>query len=654
MEASSLTLRIQTEGMNEAQKGMEGLTNTAGMLESAVTKLAAAWASLKVAEHIAEMTQLAARYETLGVVMGVMGNNAGYTSQEMVKFQGSLEKTGISMIAARQSLNMMAAAQLDLSKASALGRVAQDAAVIANINSSEAFERLVQGIQTGQAIILHHMGIMVNFEEGYRRLAPTLGKTASQLSETEKASLRLQMVMEEGEKRSGTYEAAMGTVGKQALSMERYIQNLEVAFGNTFKPAYEVIINGLTNALKSAYEWIKKNQTSIDDLGNSMAVVVKQGAEFTKMLGDLGGGSDGASNSVSFLTRLFQGIGFLMAGATDILRTFAGEFIGFIGDMVKKIGWAADKLTTLFGMAGKGGISRAGDSMSNWGNGITAGMMGPNGGALTAWYDDVFGDKASKSGGRTPSQEAAAIAQGVADRKRIAEEAAARLVATSSSVKVKSYGVSDNQDSQLDLLGVDKWRSDIVDTTVNTEKLIATNLRLQKSTKDLKLVEVTTWGIISKTIEDSSHMATQELAAWMDNLDGVGRSWKTLGDTVRNVIADMLRQMERAILQQQLMGPLMSWASNGSNWSALWGSMTGSTTMGGDGNMGPQPELAPGGATSGTVQSSIVVNVNGSTGETSSASKAKGGTDLGKQIEAAVTAVIIKNQRQGGLLARTA
>jgi hypothetical protein len=49
-----------------------------------------------------------------------------------------------------------------------------------------------------------------------------------------------------------------------------------------------------------------------------------------------------------------------------------------------------------------------------------------------------------------------------------------------------------------------------------------------------------------------------------------------------------------------------------------------------------------------------VVNVNTSTGETSSKSKAQGASDLGRQIEDAVNAVIIKNQRQGGLLARTA
>lgn len=58
------------------------------------------------------------------------------------------------------------------------------------------------------------------------------------------------------------------------------------------------------------------------------------------------------------------------------------------------------------------------------------------------------------------------------------------------------------------------------------------------------------------------------------------------------------------------------------------------------------PGLAGGSA---PVSSSIVVNVGPGAADTPSKS-ATGGTALGQQIEAAVNAVLIKNQRSGGLL----
>ena len=159
-----------------------------------------------------------------------------------------------------------------------------------------------------------------------------------------------------------------------------------------------------------------------------------------------------------------------------------------------------------------------------------------------------------------------------------------------------------------------------------------------------------TWAIIGYTVTQNGAKATDAMVSWMDNLDGLGHSWKTLGDTVESVLRDMILQMQKAILQQQLMDPFMKWAglaigSLGTG-AASSGGYTGAFSSGGL----DYPALGGVANAGSSVQSSIVVNVNGSTGETSSTSKATGATDLSRQIEDAVNAVIIKNQRQGGLL----
>ena len=165
MDAAQLNLKITSEGMNEAQKGLSGIENAATMVEGAVKKMATAFALFKAGGFINDLTQLAARYDTLGVVMKVVGNNAGYTGTQMEQFTQGLQKQGISMLESRNTLSMMASAHIDLANASKLGRVAQDAAVIGNINSSEAFQRMVYGIQSGQVEILRTIGLNVGFEQ---------------------------------------------------------------------------------------------------------------------------------------------------------------------------------------------------------------------------------------------------------------------------------------------------------------------------------------------------------------------------------------------------------------------------------------------------------------------------------------------------------
>ena len=214
-----------------------------------VKQLAAAYGVLQMAQYVKDATMLAARYETLGVVMRVVGNNAGYTGAQMEAYTKSLEKAGISMIEARQTLTRMVQANLDLAKSSQLARVAQDAAVIGNINSSEAFQRMVYGIQSGQVEILRTIGINVNFENSYQAVAKATGRVTAQLSEAEKSQIRMNAVMDAGKMIAGTYEAAMGTAGKQVLSLQRHIDNLKVAFGLAFTPALAEIIETITGAI---------------------------------------------------------------------------------------------------------------------------------------------------------------------------------------------------------------------------------------------------------------------------------------------------------------------------------------------------------------------------------------------------------------------
>ncbi len=245
--------------------------------KSILPALTAGWVAYKALGIAKEVMSLSSRYETLGVVMKTVGANAGYNNAQMQVFQKGLEKTGISMISSRQTLTQMVQAQLDLAKSSELARVAQDAAVIGNMNSSEAFERLIYGIQSGQVEMLRTIGINVNFENSYQKVAKATGRASTSFTEAEKAAIRMNTVIEAGARISGTYESAMETAGKQALSLERHLENLKVLVGSDFLTEFALSITLLTKAIESENKALEDNMKNRNDFEEYRKLTGKEG-----------------------------------------------------------------------------------------------------------------------------------------------------------------------------------------------------------------------------------------------------------------------------------------------------------------------------------------------------------------------------------------
>jgi len=286
-DIAALNIRIDTLEAKLASKDLDNLAKSGENAEKSVFSLtnaakalASAFAGYKMAQFADEAVRASARYDTMGVVLTTVGRNAGYNATQMRQFSEGVRASGISMVESREIVTRMAQAQLDLTKSTQLARVAQDAAVIGNVNSTEAFSRMVQGIQSGQTEILRTLGLNVSFEQSYTRMAISLHKSVGSLSEQEKAQARMNAVLEYGSRIAGTYEAAMGTAGKQITSFKRYIDDFKVSVGAGAQDALTSFVGTLTTTMKRLKEFtdsesgsntVKAIADAIGSIGTSMA-----------------------------------------------------------------------------------------------------------------------------------------------------------------------------------------------------------------------------------------------------------------------------------------------------------------------------------------------------------------------------------------------
>lgn len=236
-----------------------GLSKNLRGAASAVGGFVAAIGTARIASFTKNATLLAARVQNLGTVLNNVGRIAGLNSAQIRGVENSVKSLGITTRAARQSLTQLIQANIDSAKAAKLTRIAQDAAVIAGIDSSEAFNRLVVSVQRNDVRLLRNLGIVINLNQVYTKFSQTTGRTAASLTAFEKRQLVLNEVLKRGDQITGTYEASLGDAFKQFTSLRRKTEEAVKTFGEQFIPVFEKAVT-VTSKWLDAFV---KGQTAI-------------------------------------------------------------------------------------------------------------------------------------------------------------------------------------------------------------------------------------------------------------------------------------------------------------------------------------------------------------------------------------------------------
>lgn len=291
-EIKKLTRQIdQLSGESDKSSGLFSKF-TLGVAKGELIAQAATGALSLLSKGVGELgkaVMVAANVQELAGVLNFVGQRAGYTQEQLKGYTTQLRESGIAQKETNQALLRAVQGNIDLADAVKLGRIAQDAAVIGQMNSSEAYQTLIDAIVKGRVVMLKSLGIQGTFEDSYKRMSIQLHKNATDLTEAEKLQARLNLVMEGGEVISGAYETAMGSASKQLRSMDRLVQDLQVSVGQYFVPALSVLVIELSNVTKALSKGFGgDSKDSVDSMALSIGIFTAHLVAATKILFNFG------------------------------------------------------------------------------------------------------------------------------------------------------------------------------------------------------------------------------------------------------------------------------------------------------------------------------------------------------------------------------
>ena len=220
----------------------------------------------------------AGRIEQMDAVLVQIGKTAGWTAKEISNQVQGIRDAGIEYGIAQRTLQDFIRYELDVAKATDLARVAQDAAVLSNSNSSATLERLIYGISTQNSLILRNAGLQVQAGQAMGDYADSLGIAQDQLTGSQRTQAVFNAVLKEGTQINGAYETSLKNPIKQLGSLKRVQDDVANNLGKAFYPVLvSVVNNGLTpfwKSLSKATEEGSSFNRAMSDLGQDVADVI--------------------------------------------------------------------------------------------------------------------------------------------------------------------------------------------------------------------------------------------------------------------------------------------------------------------------------------------------------------------------------------------
>lgn len=272
------SLKNAGTSMNGANQQMQGFAGGASLahktmmgLGTVTTVVGGAMIALGVKSFHA-----AAQVNEMDVAMRAVGNATGLGYTALKKATIAVRDNGIEMASAQQMVLLYAKANLQLADAQKVARVAQDLAVLSGSNSTDTAMRLTYAIMNQDTLMLRNLGITKTASQAYQEYAVANHTSAKALTEFQKKQAITNMVIAEGAKVQGVYEAAMKEPAKVLRSFPRLFNDIQVSVGQGLTKAFGPLILSAYNATKSFTSLVREGGALtpvVDAIGRAFSYV---------------------------------------------------------------------------------------------------------------------------------------------------------------------------------------------------------------------------------------------------------------------------------------------------------------------------------------------------------------------------------------------
>lgn len=295
-----------------------------------------------------------ARVRELDVAMTAIGKSTGVGAAALRDAAKAIKDKGIETAAASKMAIEYAQGDLNLAQAADVARVAQDLAVISQKNSTDTAMLLTRAIKTGNSMLLKSAGISRQASEGYETYAKSLGKSQTALTAQERQQAIINLVLDEGTKVQGVYEASMKEAGKVLRSFPRLFNDMQVSIGGALTEGLGPLILA-TYKMTSAFSKAITEGGALYPIVEALTMVMQEMfVPFTLVVESITGFIKGlslASESVPQLAQAIQTVLPLVTALAAGLTAFAGKSLlgnlPVIGKFAMMLNPVAIGLTTL-------------------------------------------------------------------------------------------------------------------------------------------------------------------------------------------------------------------------------------------------------------------------------------------------------------------
>lgn len=240
--------------------------------------LVGAVAGLAVVKFAGDLANAAARVQTLGTVLEVVGTNAGFTKEQLQETDKAVQRLGVSSDTSKKALTTLIQSNLGLERATQLATAAQDISAVSGRSVTDTYQALANTLQFVNARSLRQLGITVNQAAAEQKYALEIGKTTDQFTLQDRRIALLNGTLEEATKLQGAYQRSLNDVGKRLIELPNQVSDLAEALGANLLPAFLVVVkefSSFVQTLAASVQGFNANSTAAENFAKAIEPFVQ-------------------------------------------------------------------------------------------------------------------------------------------------------------------------------------------------------------------------------------------------------------------------------------------------------------------------------------------------------------------------------------------